>query len=98
MANNTQISPSTQISSVASSGSSTATVSSNFLSNNDNFYLNLENQGDLQTLNSNSFFYLSLANPINWNQYFPYQLMILQDNSSTRKCSNRVCHCFNTKL
>lgn len=56
MANNIQISPSTQISSAASSGSSTATVASNFLSNNDNFYLNLGNQGDLQTLNSNSFF------------------------------------------
>jgi hypothetical protein len=85
MPNNTQIFPTSQISSgVTGSSSGTFVATAGFGVENSNLFNNLANQGDLTNLNNNSFFYLSLSNPLNWNQYFPYQLMILQDNSSTR--------------
>jgi hypothetical protein len=55
-------------------------ISTNFLQTNSNLFNGINNQGFDPSLN-NSFFYLSLANPLNWNKYFPYQIMILQENT-----------------
>jgi len=65
-------------------------VGTTWLQNNANFLSALELDGDLNTINVDTFFYTSLANPLNWNQYFPYQIMILQETNSTRSWTNWI--------
>lgn len=55
-----------------------------FLQTNSDLFTSLGSSADLNTINASSFFYTSLCNPLNWNQYFPYQIMILEENNSTR--------------
>lgn len=57
---------------------------SNWLQNNTNLFNQFSFNTDFSGINVDTFFYTSLANPWNWNQYFPYQIMILQENNTSR--------------